>query len=122
MKYNEKDDVTNLPKELRNEALRITPSYQLNIFEKFFLSVYHPKRSSFKSIDHETMDAFNASPNSNLRSISFSRKCLKEHAKQTCLESGSLWKEDEKSVASQDTLEWGWKMNNSRFVPKWQPD
>ena len=39
MKYNEKDDVTNLPKELRNEALRITPSYQLNIFEKFFLSV-----------------------------------------------------------------------------------
>ena len=65
MKYNEKDDVTNLPKELRNEALRITPSYQLNIFEKFFLSVYHPKRSSFKSIDHETMDAFNASPNSN---------------------------------------------------------
>ena len=122
MKYNEKDDVTNLPKELRNEALRITPSYQLNIFEKFFLSVYHPKRSSFKSIDHETMDAFNAPPNSNLRSISFSRKCLKEHTKQTCLESGSLWKEDEKSVASQDTLEWGWKMNNSRFVPKWQPD
>ena len=65
-----KDDVTNLLKELCNESLRITDNH-LNILEKFVLSVYYPKRSSFKSIDPERMDAFNATPNSNLQSIPF---------------------------------------------------
>ena len=74
MKYNEEDDETNLFKELYNEPLRITDNH-LNILEKFVLSVYYPKRSSFKSIDHERMDAFNAAP------IPFSRRGLKEHTK-----------------------------------------
>ena len=52
------------------------------------------------------MDAFNATPDSNLRSIPFSKKGLKEHTKRACLQSGWLWKEGEKSVASQDPLEW----------------
>ena len=39
--------------------------------------MYYPEQSSFKSIDHERMDTFNATPNSNLRSIPFSRKVLK---------------------------------------------
>ena len=116
-----KDDVTNLLKELCNESLRITDNH-LNILEKFVLSVYYPKRSSFKSIDPERMDAFNATPNSNLQSIPFSRKGLKEHTKRACLQSSWLWKEGKKSVASQDPLEWGWKMKNDRFFPKWQPD
>ena len=112
MKYNKKDDVTNLFKELCNEPLRITANH-LNILEKFVQSVYYPKRSSFKSIDHESMDAFNATPNSNLRLIPFSRKGLKEHTKRACLQSGWLWKEGEKNVASQDTLERGWKMKKT---------
>ena len=70
MKYNEKDDITNLFKELCNERLRITDNH-LNILEKFVLSLYYPKRSSFKSIDHERMDDFNDTPNSDLRSIPF---------------------------------------------------
>ena len=73
MKYNEKDDVANLFKELCNESLRMTDNH-LNILEKFVLSVFYPKRSSFKSIDHERMGAFNTTPNSNLRSISFFEK------------------------------------------------
>ena len=92
MKYNEKDDVTNLFKEFCNELLGITENH-LNILEKFVLSVYYPKWSSFKSIDHERMDALNATPNSNLRSIPFSRKGLKEHIKRAFLQSGWLWKE-----------------------------
>ena len=64
-----------------NEPLRITDNH-LNILEKFVLSVYYPKRSSFKSIDPERMDAFNATPNSNLQPIPFSRKGLKEHTKR----------------------------------------
>ena len=76
MKCNEKDDLTNLFKELRNEPLRITDNH-LNILEKFVLSVYYPKRSSFKSIDH-----------ADFRSIPFSRKGLKEHTKRACLRSG----------------------------------
>ena len=43
-KYNEKDDVTNLFKELCNEPFHIT-DYHLNNSEKFTLSVYYPKRS-----------------------------------------------------------------------------
>ena len=42
--------------------------------------------------------------------------------KRTYQESIWLWKEGEKSVASQEPLEWGWKMKNGRFVPKWEPD
>ena len=91
MKYNEKDDVTNLFKELCNEPLRITDNH-LNILEKFVLSVYYPKRSSFKSIDHERMDASNATPHLDLQSIPFSRRRLKEHTKRACLQSGWLWK------------------------------
>ena len=106
---------------MSNELLRITDNH-LNILEKFVLSVYYPKRSSFKSIDHERIDAFNATPISNLRSIPFSRKGLKEHTKRACLQSGWLWKGGEKSVASEDPLEGGWKMKNGSFVPKWQPD
>ena len=87
-----------------NESLRITDN-QLNILEKFVLSVYYPKRSPFKSIDHERMDAFNAPPNSNLQLIPSLWKYLKEHIQRACLQSGLLWKEDEKSVASQDPLE-----------------
>ena len=68
------------------------------------------------------MGAFNAPLNSNLQSISFSRKGLKEHTKRARLQSGWLWKEDDKSVASQDPLEWEWRMKSGRFVPKWQPD
>ena len=115
MKYNEENDGTNLFKELYNEPLLITDNH-LNILEKFVLSVYYPKRSSFKSIDHERMDAFNATP------IPFSRRGLKEHTKRACLQIDWLWKEGEKSVASQDPLEWRWKMKNGSFVPKWQPD
>ena len=117
MKYNEKDDVTNLFKELCNEPLRITDNY-LNILEKFVLPVYYPKRSSFKSIEHERMDAFNNTPNSNLQSLPCSRKGLKEHNKRVCLQNGWLWKEGEKSVASQNPLEWAWKMKKGRFVLK----
>ena len=51
------------------------------------------------------MGAFNATLNSNLQSISFSRKGLKEHTKRARLQSGWLWKEDDKSVASEDSLE-----------------
>ena len=80
MKYNEKDDVINLFKELCNKPLRITDDH-LNILEKFVLSLYYSKRSPFESIDHERVDAFNATPNSNLRLIPFSRKGLKEHTK-----------------------------------------
>ena len=72
MKYNEKDDVTNLLKELCKEPLCITDNY-LNISEKLVLSVY-PKRSSFKSINHKRMDAFSTTPDSDLRSIPFSRR------------------------------------------------
>ena len=46
MKYNEENDGTNLFKELYNEPLPITDNH-LNILEKFVLSVYYPKRSSF---------------------------------------------------------------------------
>ena len=53
------------------------------------------------------MDAFNATPDSNLRSIPFSKKGLKEHTKRACLQSGWLWKEGEKSVALQHLLQWG---------------
>ena len=98
MKCNEKGDVTNLFKELYNEPFRMTDNY-LNILEKFVLLVNYHKRSSFKSIDHERMDAFNATPNSDLRSIPFSRRGSKEHTKQACLQSSRLWKESEKSVA-----------------------
>ena len=89
MKFNEKDDATNLFKKLCNEPLRITDIY-VNILEKFVLSAYYPKRSSFKSIDHEKMDAFNASPNSNLLPMPFLRKGLKEHNKRACLQSDWL--------------------------------
>ena len=68
------------------------------------------------------MDAFNATLNSDLPSIPFSIKGLKEHIKRACLQSVWLWKEVEKCVASQDPLEWEWKMKNGRFAPKWQPD
>ena len=68
------------------------------------------------------MDAFNASPNSNMLPIPFLRKGLKEHNKRACLQSDWLQIEGEKSVASQDPLEWRWKMKNGRFLPKWQPD
>ena len=51
------------------------------------------------------MDAFNATPNSDLPSIPFSIKGLKEHIKRACLQSVWLWKEGEKCVASQDPLE-----------------
>ena len=118
MKYNEKDDITNLFKELCNEPLHITDNH-LNILENFVLSLPYPKRSSFKSIRHERTDVFNATPNLNLRSIPFSRKGLNEHTKRACLQSDWLWKEGDKSV---DPLEWGWKIKNVRFVPKWQPD
>ena len=76
IKYNEKDDATNLFKILCNETLCITVN-DLTILEKFVLSVYYPKQSSFKCIDQERMDTFNPTPNSNLRSIPFSRKVLK---------------------------------------------
>ena len=89
VKYNERDDVTNLFKELCNEPLRITDNH-LNI-------LYYPKRSSFNSIDHERMDAFNATPNSNLRSIPFLRKGLNERTKRACLQSGWFWKEGKKA-------------------------
>ena len=120
MKYNEKDDVTNLLKELCKEPLCITDNY-LNISEKLVLSVY-PKRSSFKSIDHKRMDAFSTTPDSDLRSIPFSRRGWKGCTKRASLQSGWLSKEGKKSVASQDPLEWGWKMKNGRFVLKSQPD
>ena len=42
------------------------------------------------------MDAFNATPNSDLWSIPFSIKDLKEHTKWACLQRGWLWKEGEK--------------------------
>ena len=70
--------------------------YRLNIIEKFVLSVYYPERSSFKSIDHKRMDAFTASLNSNLQSVPFSRKGLKEHTKRACFQSGWFCKEGEK--------------------------
>ena len=76
IKYSEKDDVINLFNGLCNESLHITDTH-LNILEKFVLSVYYPKQSSFKCIDQERMDTFNPTPNSNLRSIPFSRKVLK---------------------------------------------
>ena len=108
MKYNEKDDVTNLFKESCNKPLCITVNHP-NVLGKFFLSLYYPKRSSFKSIDHDRIDAFNATPNSNLLSIPFSRKGLKEHIceqAQACLQNGWLWKEGEKSVALQNPFVW----------------
>ena len=40
-----------------NEPLRITDN-DLNILEKFVLSLYYPEQSSFKSINHERMSAF----------------------------------------------------------------
>ena len=73
------------------------------------LSLYYHIRSLFKSIDHERMDAFNATSKSNLRSIPFSRKVVKKHTKQACFQSGWLWKECEKSIAWQDPLEWNGK-------------
>ena len=89
-----------------NKSLRITNN-QLNILGKFVLSVYYPKPSSFKSIDYERMDVFNATPNSNWLPIPFPGKALKEHTKRACLQSGWLWKEGEKSVALQRLLQWG---------------
>ena len=89
MKYNEKDDITNLFKELCNEPLHIADNH-LNILENFVLSLPYPKRSSFKSIRHERTDVFNATPNLNLRSIPFSRKGLNEHTKRACLQSDWL--------------------------------
>ena len=78
--------------------------------------MHYPKRSSFKSVDHKRTDALNATPNSNLRSIPFSRKGSKEHIKRACLQSGWLWKEGKKCVASQDPLELGWRMKHGMFV------
>ena len=47
---------------------------------------------------------------------------LKEHIKRSCLQSGWLWKEGEKNVAPQNVLDWGWRMNGDRLVPKWKPN
>ena len=77
---------------------------------------------SFEGIDHERMKAFQANPNSYLRSIPPSRNGLKEHIKRSCLQSGWLWKEREKNVAAQNVLDWGWRMNGDRSVPKRQPN
>ena len=104
MKYNKKDDVTNLSKELCDELLRITDNH-LNILESLSCQCYYTKRSSLKCVNHERMGAFNATLNSNFQSISFSRKGLKEHIKRARLQSGWLWKEDDKRAASQDPLE-----------------
>ena len=65
MKYNEKDDATNLFKELRNDPLRITDNH-LIFLENFVLLVHYPKTIIFKSIDHDMMDALNATPNAQI--------------------------------------------------------
>ena len=120
MKYSQKEDITNVFKELYNEPLSVTEN-QLDILEKFILFVYYPKQSKTERINIERMSAFNTNPNSNLRLIPFSRNGLREHTKRACLQSGWLWKEGEKQViSSQSPLEWGWKMKNDKFVPHWQ--
>ena len=120
MKYRQKEDVTNVFKELCNEPLSVTEN-QLNILEKFKLFVYYPKQSKTECINIERMYAFNANPNSNLRLITFSRNGLREHTKRACLQNGYLWKEGEKQVkSSQSPLECEWKMKNDKFVPNWQ--
>ena len=68
------------------------------------------------------MKAFQANPNLNLRSISPSRNGLKEHIKRSCLQSSWLWKEGEKNIGAQNVLDWGWRMDRDRLVPKWQPN
>ena len=87
MKYRQKEDVTNVFKELCNEPLFVTEN-QLDILEKFKLFVYYPKQSKTERINIERMNAFNANPNSNLRLITFSRNGLREHTKRACLENG----------------------------------
>ena len=68
MKYNEKDDVRNLFKELCNELLRIKDN-RLDYSKRFVLPVYYPKQSLLKSINHEKMDAFNTTSNSTPNSL-----------------------------------------------------
>ena len=85
----QKEDVTDVFKELCNEPLSVTEN-QLDILEKFILFVYYPKQSKTECINIERMNAFNANPNSNLRLIPFSRNGLREHTKRACLQSGWL--------------------------------
>ena len=121
MKYKDKDNITSVFNELCNEPNCVTENH-VDILEKFLLSVYFPKQMSFEGIDHERMKAFQANPNSYLRSIPPSRNGLKEHIKRSCLQSGWLWKEGENNVAAQNVLDWGWRMNGDRSVPKRQPN
>ena len=68
------------------------------------------------------MDAFNATSNSNLRSIPFSRKGVKK------THQGSLFPKwlvmarmrEKHSMTRPIIVEW--EMKNSTFDPKWQPD
>ena len=121
MKYKQKDDVTKTFKELCNEPLSISEN-QLDVLEKFILFVYFPKQTSYECINIERMNAFIASPHSNLRLIPCSRNGLREHIKRACLQSGWLWKEGEKDVVLQSPEEWGWAKKNDKFIPNWQSE
>ena len=89
MKYKDKDNITSLFSELCNEPNCVIENH-VDILEKLLLSVYFPKQMSFEGIDHNRMKAFQANPNSNLRSIPTSRNGLKERIKRSCLQSGWL--------------------------------
>ena len=121
MKDKDKDNITSVFNELCNEPNCVTENH-VNVLEKFLLSVYFPRQMPFEGLDYERMKAIQANRNSNLRSIPISRNDLKEHKKRSCLQSGWSWKKGKKNIALQNVLDWEWRKNGDRLVPKWQPN
>ena len=118
MKYPFYEQLTKVFQVLSTQPSEIS-SPQIDEIEKFLKYVYY---TSFEvdSLDIQRMRQFEYNAAASLQSIPPSRNGLTEHIKRACFQGGWIWREAISNIDLPDPENWGWKLVDGKYHPKWQ--
>ena len=118
MKYHYHKRLTEVFQVLSEQPTEIS-TREIDEIEKFVKYVYY---TSFEcdSIDIQRMRQFEYHAETSLRLIPPSRNGLIEHLKRACFQGGWIWREAINNIDTPDPENWGWKLNDGKYHPRWQ--